>query len=213
MLTLHGRIALLERAVRGGEIVGIDDQGYPDRARLEFRGTTAVKYAYLDSPEAGGLPLRMYPADTLEQARALYGSPARVQRTLALGERGWILAPHFHWGFVTRGFCWTTSSLSTDEYARYWVARIDETGAIERSDWERELERLIEDGIFSPSDRAQFHADFTHTKRQSATPRPTLQMVRRWPVVEAEQADFPRMLRAALVDALTALGESPDSLR
>jgi hypothetical protein len=102
VLTLHRRIALLERAAPGGEIAGIDDQGYPDRARLAFRGTDAVKYAYLDSVAAAGLPLRMYPADTLEQARVFYKSPGRVERTLALRERGWILAPHFHWGFMTR---------------------------------------------------------------------------------------------------------------
>jgi hypothetical protein len=213
VLTLQTRLGLLERAVPGGEIVAIDDQGSQDRARLAFRGTSAVRFAYLDSADADGLTLRMYPADTLEQARVFFTSPARVQRTLALREHGWTLDPHFHWGFITRGFCWTRSSVSTEDYARYWVDRIEEIGAVDREDWERELQRLIDDGIFSPSDRAQFQADFTQTKRDYAVPRPTLKVERLWSSGEAQRSDFPDQLRAALLEALTAMGESPESLR
>jgi hypothetical protein len=213
VLTLERRLALLERAVSGGEIEGVNDQGGQDRARLSLQGTKTVKFAYLDSPDAGGLPLHLYPGDTLEQARVLFSSPSRVQSTLALRGRPWAVEPHFHWGFMTRGLCWTRTSLSTDDYARYWVERIDEAAAIERADWEHELARLINDGVFSPTDRAQFHADFTNTNRQSAVPRPTLKLRRVWPVVEAERDDFPDALRAALIDALTALGESRDPLR
>jgi hypothetical protein len=210
---LEKRLALLERAVPGGEIESVTDQGGHDRVRLSFQGTQTVKFAYLDSPDAGGLPLHLYPGDTLEQARVLFASPARVQSTLALRGRGWAVEPHFHWGFMTRGFCWTRSSLSTDDYARYWVERIDETAAIERADWEHELARLIRDGVFSPTDRVQFHSDFTNTNRQLAVPRPTLKLRRVWPVAEAERSDFPSALRGALAEALTALGEPPNSIR
>jgi hypothetical protein len=213
VLTLERRLALLERAVPGGGIECVADQGGQDRVRLEFQGTQAVKFAYLDSPDAGGLPLHLYPGDTLEQARSLFSSPARVQRTLALRERGWAVEPHFHWGFMTRGFCWTRSSLSTDDYARYWAERIYDTVAIERADWEHELARLIKDGVFSPTDRAQFRADFTNTNRQVAVPRPTLKLRRLWPVAKAERSDFPSALRGALSEALTALGEPPTSFR
>src|SRR5262245_58839722 len=213
MLTLRARLGLLERAVPGGEVAGIDDQGGPDRARLLFRGTRTVKFAYLDSVEGDGLPLRLYAGDTLEQAKALFESEARVQHMLALRGRGWVVEPHFHWGFTQRGFCWTRSSLSADEYARYWVDRIDRTGAIKRDEWEPELERLIADGLYSSSDRACFRAHFTDTKRQSAVPRPTLAMTRVWLLAEAESGNFAATLRAGLIEALTALGESADSLR
>jgi hypothetical protein len=213
LLTLERRLALLERAVPGGAIESVADQGGTDRVRLELQGTESVKFAYLDSPDAGGLPLHLYPGDTLEQARVLFSSPTRVQRTLALRERGWAVEPHFHWGFMTRGFCWTRSSLSTEDYARYWVERIDDTVAIERADWEHELARLVQDGVFSPTDRAQFHADFTNTNRQLAVPRPTLKLRRLWPPVEAERSNFPSALREALTEALTALGESTEAIR
>jgi hypothetical protein len=213
VLTLLGRLSLLERAAPGAEIVGIHDQGASDRARLALVGTKVVRFAYLDSVEADGLPLRLYPADTLEQARVFYTSPARVQRTLALRRRGWTLEPNFHWGFMERGFCWTSSSLSTEDYVQYWVDRIDGAGAVPRDEWERELGRLIDDGVFSSTDRAQFDADFTNTNRQSAVPRPSLEVARTWPIAEAERRDFPETLRVSLAEALSALGESPDALR
>jgi hypothetical protein len=110
LVTLHDRLASLRLAAKDLDVRPVDEapRGRADRARLAFNGTTAVKFAYLDAPEQRGLPLRLYPADTLEQARVFYASPARVQRTLALGRRGWELEPKFHFGYRERGLCWGT---------------------------------------------------------------------------------------------------------
>jgi hypothetical protein len=109
-VTLDDRLDSLRLAAPSLEVRQVDEdpRGRPDRARLAFNRTTAVKYAYLDAPEPRGLPLRLYPADTLEQARVFYGSPERAQRTLALSGRGWELEPKFHFGYRERGLCWGT---------------------------------------------------------------------------------------------------------
>jgi hypothetical protein len=139
MVSLADRLSLLQLAAPAASVTAVDDSSgeHIARARLDFINTTAVRYAYLDAPDPKGLPLRLYPADTLEQARIFYRSAARVQRTLALRDHGGQLAPIFHFGFMSRGLCWSRSSLATDDYARYWVERIDETRAINRDEWPR----------------------------------------------------------------------------
>ncbi len=55
--------------------------------------------------------------------------------------------------------------------------------------------------------RAQFDLDFTKTKRTDASPRPGLRVSRGWPLNEAEESDFPEVLRGALASVLGAFGE------
>jgi hypothetical protein len=214
VVELDERLAWLRRAAPALAVQAVDEAlvGHSGRARLALERTTAVKYAYLDAPERAGLPLRLYPADTLGQARVFYASPARVQRTLALRGRGWRVVTNFHFGYRERGLCWSRSALPVDDYADYWVARIGRTTAISRDEWRDELDRLISDGIFDATDRPQFDSDFTKTQRPFASPRPSLELTRYWPQDEAGRGDFPRRLRAALSQALEAIGEGATAL-
>jgi hypothetical protein len=178
-----------------------------ERARLELVNgdDVKVKLAYLD-PVKEDLPLVVYPGDTLTQARLLYAGPQHCQQLLALRDSEWNIQPNFHFGFIRKGLAWTTSTLSTDEYVAYWIARIDQTGVFRREDWDAETQRLIDDGIMTMADNAQFTADFE--TRGSATPRPGLRATRCWPQSVIGDADFPPMLRAALREILDALGAS-----
>ena len=110
-----------------------------------------VKFAYLDSePASQGLALRVYPGDTLGQARLLYGTPRRAARLLDLRSQGWDVAPCFHFGYIVKGLTWTRSRIGADDYVRYWVERIADLSEIPREGWERTLDTLIADGIFDP---------------------------------------------------------------
>jgi hypothetical protein len=182
------------------------------RARLELEDAVTVKYAYLDTDLPGEIPLRLYPGDTLEQARILYADRDRCTRMLALRERGWEVEPNFHFGFMTRGLTWTRSKLTADEYVDYWIDRIEATTAMPRADWDAELQRLIENGIFDPDDVPQFHIDFADTARTSASPRPGLALTHRWPAGDSLRSGFTQELRAALWEALTALSEPLSAL-
>jgi hypothetical protein len=183
------------------------DRERGSHARAELPGSETVKFAYLFPTCGGLLALHLYPADTLDQARALYRDPTRVERLLALGSRGWALRPNFHFGFSEKGLTWTHPRLDADEYAAYWLERIHHLGAFPRTDWEHELQRLIEDGIMDPLDCTQFERDFTNSARQRATPRPGLVLARTWQLTHALAAGFPGELRGALREALSALRE------
>lgn len=61
-----------------------------------------MKFAYLFR-EGDQILLEFYPADTLEQAKIVYGEPWRVERLLALRRNGWQMAPNFHFGYIAKG--------------------------------------------------------------------------------------------------------------
>jgi hypothetical protein len=199
--------AVLKSAAPAGTVEIAHERGSGGHARLELASAQTVKYAYLDANPPEEVPLRIYPGDTLEQARLLYGEPIRCERLLTLRERGWEIQPNFHFGFMTRGLSWSRSALGTDDYVAYWMERIGTTTAIPREDWDGEIRRLIEDGIFSPGDLSQFDADFRNTERGSASPRPGLMALRRWPLDALDDPDFPLEVRSALHEALGALRE------
>jgi hypothetical protein len=66
-----------------GHQLNLPGRATVDRAFLDFRGET----------EAG---VWIFPAETLKQARQLWGDPERVERLAALRERGWIIEPDMH---------------------------------------------------------------------------------------------------------------------
>ena len=113
---------------------------------------------------------------------------------------------------MTRGLTWTSSALGTDEYVAYWTERIGQTSAIPREHWDAELRRLEAEGIFAVEDEDQFTAEFRSTARESASPRPGLLVMRRWPLAETRDPRFPLELRSALHDVLEALWEPRDVL-
>lgn len=201
----HRCAAALRGAAPGGQVSIITERFRGLRARIDLVQTRCVKYAYLD-PDGEGVALRLYPGDTLGQARVLYGEPSRAFGALELRGQGWNVTPGFHFGFAARGMTWTTSRLSVDAYVAYWVDRIATTSAIPSEDWDRELRRLIDDGVFHPRDEPHFDRDFRRTSRKSASPRPTLWLERAWPS-SASERDLPLRVRAALRQALVALEE------
>ena len=183
--------------------------GVGERARLDLvdGDDVKVKLAYLD-PDSDYLPLVVYPGDTLTQARHLYASPMHCQQLLALDDSGWDVAPSFHFGFGTRGFPRTPSALSAGEYIAYWIAHIDQVATFRREGWDRQIQRLIEDGVMTEAGDAQFTADFRETRHNSATPRPGLLLTQTWPHTATTDPRLPLMIRAALRQVLESLGES-----
>jgi HNH endonuclease len=179
-----------------------------ERARLTLAGKIAtVKYAYLYLEPSDGLTLRLYPADTLDQARHLYTSPACVGGLLSLRNSGWHVRPNFHLGFMEKGFTWTTSRLDIDAYVRYWAEHPHRLREIRRPDWDTWLSGLIADGIFAPEDEAQFDTDFRDTRRQKAVPRPGVALSYSWEGNDTSVSSFATTLRSMLREALVALRE------
>ena len=175
----------------------------------------AVATAYLEylKPPERQVALAMYPADTLQQARALYVRPNVVERIVKLETEGWTVLPNFHFGFMAKGFCWTKPEMPLVEYLRYWQKNVGTTTKIERHDWNEYWVDLMKTKIAGPNDREQFEVDFTNTKRNSASPRPGLVCRFVWNLDEAERLDgrgqFAKTVKQRINELLEAVGEIP----
>ena len=176
----------------------------------EIKGTRKIFMAWLGLAEGGSdVSLQMYPGDTLGQARALYSDPASVRAALALQPDNWTIKPNFHWGFMAGGYAWMASPLSVDDYCAHWIREIADTRELSRAEWEDYWSRLEAARIVLAQDKAIFDAEFTHTNRQRAQPRPGLRCEYRWPLKEATRLDeggqFVKAVRSRVNDMLSAL--------
>jgi hypothetical protein len=156
--------------------------------------TKVARRVYLDPNQVPGeLRLSFWPADTPNQARALYGDPAMCHRLLDLGrEEGWGLDANMHFGHFQPGFAWTDVPMSADDYIVFWQGNTDLIGTVYRpgthaNDWDSLLEELLEQGVISS--REPFDRDFTQTNRTKADVRPGFQIFRMWSMEEATALD------------------------
>jgi hypothetical protein len=180
----------------------------------DLAGTPKIFMAWLGlASDKSAVCLRMYPAETLGQARAFYGDPSAVDAVLALQSGGWRVEPNFHWGFMAAGYAWMKTRLPVEEYCAYWVREIGETRELTRSDWEPCWAKLQSADIVEAGAKEEFDAEFTRSQRQKAHPRPGLFCEFAWPLPEANQLDdygkFVETVRARLNQMLTALRAPP----
>lgn len=167
----------------GGEAVGVGGIILPGR----HLAVISAHIAY--DREKGEVQLRMFPADTLEQARTFYKRPKAPERVLALESKDWTVSPNFHFGFMAKGLSWTNATASVAEYMRHWQRNIGETRQVDRADWRTFWDELVRLEFAQQADREQFDRDFTDTNRNSASPRPGIRCSFVWPFEEAERLD------------------------
>lgn len=192
-----------------GEAVGTAEPGKALGWR-NLAGTAKIAMAWLGVADDGAtVCLRMYPADTLGQARAFYGDPSSVDAVLALRSSGWRVEPNFHWGFMAPGYAWTSTPTTVEKYCAHWIEVIGVTRELDRSEWEAYWAKLEAAQVVEPAGKEGFDAEFTRSKRQRAHPRPGLSCEYSWPLSEARRLDaagnFAGRVRDCLNQALTAL--------
>jgi len=136
------------------EVLGSDAPTLPGRH-------LAVALARLEYDEnKRNVELKMWPADTLQQARIFYRRSEAIERIVILTNDQWDVRPNFHFGFMAAGFCWTTTTLPLAEYVSYWKDNIDSVGQILRQDWGEYWEKLMDAGMVSKQDLESFDNDF-----------------------------------------------------
>lgn len=174
-------------------------------------GTPKVLMAWLGySSESSVVSLRMYPADTLGQARHFYADADSVTSVLALRSSGWRVEPNFHWGFMAPGYAWAHSPCSVDDYVAYWLKNIGASRELARSEWDSYLASLQRSAILDASGKEAFEKEFLGSQRQKASPRPGLFCEFTWPLAEAARLDA----RSAFVDAVKGrINEMLNALR
>ncbi len=97
-------------------------------ARWELPQGETVRYVFLALEQLDGnaeVQLRLYPGDTLGQARQLFRDQAAPARKVveALGG-GWEIAPNFHLGHIQTGFGWAGSPSGLAAYVDYWADHV-----------------------------------------------------------------------------------------
>ncbi len=164
------------------------------------------------------LELRTWPAELKEQAEHLYKNPARVEALIRLlGQEGWVLRPNFHVSFFNApgpARWYTDCTVSPEQYLRQWIEDAPEIGGCRRTkledpsfwDWLRQR------GYASPEDRHGLKDLLdSNPTRQSFHIRPSIAVVKRWPMEEAKSLDKRGALcpavRAAVDTVLGALEE------
>ncbi len=178
--------------------------------RRDLSGTGKVARVYLGcSLDQSKVCLRMWPGDTLAQARDFYADPAAVKAVLALLSNGRLVRPNFHWGFMSTGYAWVETPAVVEDYCTFWVNHIGETRELPRSDWETYWKRLSSARIVDPAGKLKFDTDFTASERMKAHPRPGLACEFAWPLLEAQKMDtkgiFIEAVRVRINQMLAAL--------
>ena len=146
-----------------------------DWARLTLLTTTTVQFAYLTPLDEKQLVLRVFPGNTVTQARALYRTNSRIDALLKLRRAGeWEVKPNMHFGFRESGQAWLHPTADVVAYTNYWLAAMQRTGSVKREEWPKLMGELFSRGIAGNGDQAIFDAHFTDTLRSTASPRPGL---------------------------------------
>jgi hypothetical protein len=161
---------------------------------------------------ASSVILALYPANTLQGGRVLYGQrPAHARAVAELAATDWDVSSCFHLGFIQTevpfvdewGFCDASS------YVDYWIEHIGGERRRSRAEWAKHARELAEAGIVSPDFRSEIEALPAHMDRLS--PKPTIELVYTWPLDEAKRLDdndsFTAAVHAKLAEALTAVGD------
>lgn len=165
----------------------------------DIKGSDKVFMAWLGLESDGNsVSLKMFPADTLGQARAFYRDPDAVKAVLDLRADGWAVQPNFHWGFAARGYAWCSTPLTVEAYCDYWINAIPGAGEVARPDWDSYWARLEADDIVDQSGRAAFDQEMVASQRQKTSPRPGLACEYTWPLHEAKRLDERGELVAAV---------------
>jgi len=127
----------------------------------------------------------------MTQARALYAHLRgdNASRLLALRDRGWRIAPNFHFGFMRRGFGHgANTTLSLEEYIRYWTEHPIQQASLAEQTFEAVLQGLANAEMISESGIDKLIA-LPSASARNINIIPGIEMVFEWPLGKAVEID------------------------
>jgi hypothetical protein len=189
---------------------------------VEMEGVPSLPRRVAFDLDEGGSTVRLsfWPADTPNQARALYSDATLVDHVLALSDEGGRGAvPNMHFGHFQRGYAWLPVPAVTDvrAYAHFWRDHPELIGMFYRPGtekpgqrtWDELLDTLLAAGIVDS--REAFDRDFVNTNRNRADVRPGLEIFAEWPLDRATELDetgaLGEQLAAAYARTLAAFAD------
>lgn len=167
-------------------------------------GQCAKKIALFPSRTApvDELILELDPGDTVGQAKGMFSKLSQTEIAQLLYEKRWIIRPSFHLMFVTTGFFRPPTKLNVLDYWSRWAEHISAIRQWKREEFETAFQLLIDMGIASSEDRAEFDRTVTNTKRSNVGFAPGVTVQWRLPLTEAAELDDRNELVSEVKDAI-----------
>lgn len=163
----------------------IRHRGWEDSARL---GTGAVREIALVPEADGKVVLKLYPGDSVEQARDFFAG-VNINHFLSLQQNGWSLRPNLHFAHIQKNVYWASVGLPLSRYLSWWQER-----PVLIKKWEREHFELLFDKLksarqLSETDLLELRRLFTDSSRNSLNLCPGVEVFYRWSLGDADEAD------------------------
>lgn len=172
-----------------------------------------VREIYVSPEEHRGvwsIRLKMYPGDTVSQARELYDQ-LDVTQIQNLIDIGWSCQTNMHFTFMGTGLVWSQPDLSTEQYIDFWLSKRRSIQQEKREadvGFHRLFETLQEQHLITQSDWTELEENFQNTERESINICPGLELTYGWTKELACQLDdcgeFGETLKNKIGDALRA---------
>ena len=186
--------------------------GSIDVDKLDFGQLAIARFGFLVYEE-GFVALRLYPADTIDQARKFY-TLRHVESTLRLRDMDrWNVDPNLHLAFASKNLVWTQVGMTLEGYLHHWLERMPQHGQTAAADegksgFRTAFDSLVNEQLASESDCPSFAQHFIGTERRKMNICPGVRAEYRWRLTEAERLDsqgrFSAEVRARLIEALAA---------
>lgn len=178
---------------------------------IELPRGDAAWWVYLALWDRDSIGIRMYPGNTVSQARAFF---ERVRRDefFGLRSKGWKIRPYLCFCYMAWGRCAHGCKLGLEQYFDYWAS--EEIGQVRRKDngFEDLSQRLRTQKLISAKDQRNFENDFINTKREFVNVCPGFAVMFDWRRAEANRLDrnqqFVEAVRSRSNEALRTWGQT-----
>jgi hypothetical protein len=183
---------------------------------LELEGTpTREVYLRPDRDDEQGLRIRAstHPGDLTGQARALYDRIDRDEVARFADHTEWAVSTNLHLSYRGTHLVYSSSEIGLAEYIDYWKRHrslIGQTRGDEQMN--RRVRGLLDDGLLTNGDYAEFDQAFLQTEREHVNVNPGLNFIHWWPLEVARDRDdesdqFVADVREAFNDVLGLWGQ------
>jgi len=199
--------AILETIAPGGVKYSVSGGVY----YIELPPVGAAWWVYLALWDDDSIGIRIYPGNTVRQARKFYEC-AKRDEFFALESRGWQIQSYLCLCFIAWGRPARGTKLGLRQYFDYWAS--EEIRQVRRGDdgFEDLSQRLRAHGLIDARDQRYIRRDFIETRRDFMNVCPGFELVFSWRRGEAGRLDrneqFIEAVRSRANEALGTWGQS-----
>ena len=156
-------------------------------------------FVQIKSNAEPALNVRLYPADTVSQARRFYDMADR-REFLSLDKYKWAVRPHLHFSFARSHLIWAGTEWEPDRFFDYFSADNPHYGQMNRRDLVPLANEWEKEGLIHREDRRKIEYQFT--KKKTLNVIPGFSVSREWSLDEAINLENSKKLEAEIIKAV-----------